>query len=206
MNMGLGKFDEALQWEKKALALNPMIPYSYVGVGWAYLDLCDDAKATEWCNKALALQPDLTDAQFLLGVMHLERKEYQQAMDQAQKILALQADDPSGLSLAGAAALLSADYAQAEQYLAKSMAIDSTSGTTSLGYIYMKTGRKDKAGKMLARSLKHDEEELEKGNESNWIPYDLAEINSMHGNKVEAYRWPRKGHQRRLERLPRGRD
>ena len=189
MNMRLGKFDEALQWQKKALALNPMIAYSYVGVASAYLDLCDDARAKEWCNKALALQPDLAAARFFLGVMHLERKEYQQAMDQAQKILALQADDRSGLFLAGAAELLSANYAQSEQYLSKSMAIDSTSGTTSLGYIYMKTGRKDEAGKMLARSLRHDEEELEKGNESDWIPYDLAEINSMHGNKVEAYRW-----------------
>jgi TolB-like protein/Tfp pilus assembly protein PilF/predicted Ser/Thr protein kinase len=189
MNMGLGKFDEALQWEKKALALNPMIPYSYVGVASAYLCLCDDARAQEWYNKALTLQPDLTDAQFFLGEMHLERKEYKQAMDQAQKILALEADDLSGLYLAGAAALLSADYVRAEQYFAKSVTIDSTSGTTSLGYIYMKTGRKDQAGKLLARSLRRDKEELEKDNESYWIPFDLAEINSIQNNKVESCRW-----------------
>jgi hypothetical protein len=30
---------------------------------------------------------------------------------------------------------------------------------------------------------------LEKDNESYWIPFDLAEINSIQNNKVEACRW-----------------
>ena len=192
MNMRLGKLDEALQWQKRSLALDPMIAFSYVGVASAYLSLCDDAKATEWCNKALALQPDLNQARFVLGLVHLVRREYQQGVDQAQKMLSLQADDPSGLYLAEAAALLSANYTQAEHYLEKIMAVDSTGMYGDLGYVYWKTGRKDQARRMFARSVRSDEKELEQGNENPYIPYSMADGYAMQGNKAEAYRWLQK--------------
>jgi serine/threonine protein kinase/tetratricopeptide (TPR) repeat protein len=193
MNEALGRFDEALRWQKRALALNPMFPYSYVGVGYAYLSLDDNTRAEEWLNKALALQPDFIPARVGLGFVHLARGEYQQCIDQAQKVLSLQSDDVSSFSLAGRAELLLGDYVQAARHFEKAVAIDSTNGpTTVLGYVYLKMGRQDEARKMFARSLRIDEKELEQGNESFNVPFDLAESYAIQGNKAEAYKWLQK--------------
>jgi tetratricopeptide (TPR) repeat protein len=72
------------------------------------------------------------------------------------------------------------------------MAIDSTRGFTGLGYVYWKTGRRDEAQKMFARALKSNEEQLEQGNEDHNVPYDVARIKAVLGNKAEAYKWLQK--------------
>jgi TolB-like protein/Tfp pilus assembly protein PilF len=195
MNMILGKYDEALKWMKKSLAANPTIPYSYAGIGAAYVGLADYAKAIEWFNKALALQPDLIDAQLGLAFVHAAQGEYQQFLEQAQRILSLQPDNMVGLGMAGMAESLLGDYAEAEHYFDRAMAIDSTSETTNLGYVYLKTGRKDKAQRMLARSRMIDEKRLEEHNYgylAGSTCYDLAEVEALLGNKEEACKWLQK--------------
>lgn len=192
MKMGLGEFDEALPFLKKCVALEPMIPHSYTGVGAVYFFVCDYEKAEEWIHKALELQPDLVIGEWMLGMEDIVRGEYQKALEKARKILSTQPNDPSGLSLAALAELASANYGESEQYLDKVMAIDSTRGFSELGYVYWKTGRQHEARDMFTRALKRDEKELELGNESYDVPYDMAEIKAVLGNKAEAYKWLQK--------------
>jgi hypothetical protein len=45
---------------------------------------------------------------------------------------------------------------------------------------------------MFARALRRDERELEQGDESYDVPYDMAEIKAVLGNKAEAYEWLQK--------------
>jgi len=193
LNASLGKFDEALRWQKRALALNPMLPYSYGGVGSVYLDLGDDARAVEWFNKALALQPDLVDAQALLGMVYMVEGKYQQCIEQARKILSSDPNNLGGLTAIGYAELMSGDYSRAEEYFAKARAIDPVYGNSvALGYVYLKTGRQAEARKVFAQNLERDEKELAQGNEYSYIPFDLAEIYAIQGNKAEAYKWLQK--------------
>ena len=192
MNMGLGKYDEALIWAKRSLAANPMIPYSYVGVGAAYMGLDDYEKAIEWFNKALALQPDLIDAELGLAWVYTAQGDYEQSMEHARKVLSFQPDRVDGLTVAGMTEILLPDHAEAERYFSKAMAIDSVSGSTGLGYIYWKTGRRDEAQRMFARSRMMDEKRMENGDESVWPRYDRAEVEAVLGNKEEAYKWLQK--------------
>ncbi len=193
MNQFLGKFDEGFRWQKNSLALDPMIAYNYVGVGTVYLNLGDDARAVEYFNKALALQPDLVPAQVYLAYVSALQGKYQLFIEQAKKILSSDSKDIRRLAGIGYAELMLGDYSRAEEYFAKTIAIDSVFGyTTGLGYVYWKTGRQDEARKMFGRSLKLDEKELEQGNERHGIPYDLAEIYAIQGNKAEAYKWLQK--------------
>ena len=190
INESLGKFDEALRWQKRALALNPMVPYSYVGVGSVYLDLGDDARAVEWFNKALALQPGLVGAQELLAGVYLLEGKYQQSIEQIEKVLSSDPNNIGGLTAIGYAELMLGDYSRAEEYFAKARAIDPVYGNSvAMGYVYWKTGRKDEARKALAQNLERDEKELAQGNEYSYVPFELAEIYAIQGNKAEAYKW-----------------
>ncbi len=189
----LGKFDEALMWYKRALTSNPMNLVILGSVGGLYGALGYDAKAVEWFDKALALQPDFNQPRWFLGSMHLERSECRQALDQARRVLSLEPDDVGCLTLAGDAELLLGNYAEAEQYFEKGAAIDSIFGPNSqLGYVYWKTGRKDKARDWFARSLGNFRRQLEQGREDAGIHYEMARIHAILGNKPESYKWLQK--------------
>jgi TolB-like protein/Flp pilus assembly protein TadD/predicted Ser/Thr protein kinase len=197
-NMGvqygdLGEFDEGLRLLKRSLSMNPMNSVTYHHIGVIYQSLGDDARAVEWFNKALALKPDLAQTQVSLADMYMVQAKYELAIEQATKILSSEPVDVECLRLIGNAELMLGNYSHAEECFARSIAIDSLYGnTTGLGYVYWKTGRENEARRMFARSLKHDEKELEQGNEDSGVPYDIAEIHAIQGNRAEAYKWLQK--------------
>ncbi len=197
-NMGseyanFGEFDEGMRWLKRSLSMNPMNSVTYHLIGDIYHSLGDDARAVEWFNKALALKPDLAQSQISLADVYMGQAKYELAIEQATKILSSDFIDVECLRLIGNAELMLGDYSHAEECFARSIAIDSFYGnTTGLGYVYWKTGRENEARRMFARSLKHDEKELELGNEDPSVPYDMAEIHAIQGNKAEAYKWLQK--------------
>jgi tetratricopeptide (TPR) repeat protein len=189
----LGEFDEGLRLLKRSLSMNPMNSVTYHHIGVIYQSLGDDARAVEWFNKALALKPDLAQTQVSLADMYMEQAKYEQVIEQTTKILSSDPVDVECLRLIGNAELMLGNYSHAEECFARSIAIDSLYGnTTGLGYVYWKTGRQNEARKLFARSLKHDEKELEQGNEDSGVPYDIAEIYAIQGNKAEAYKWLQK--------------
>jgi len=188
-----GAYDEAYRWQKKALALQPAGALTMCGIGEVYLGLGDDRKAEEWFGKALHIQPDLMEGQLGLAEVYVARGEYERSIEQARKYLSLDPNDISSLGLAGYAELVLGNYALAEDYFGKTIAIDSVYGATgALGYVYWKTGRKDEAQRMFARSSKRDEDELARGAESYEMPLELAEIDAVQGNKEESYYWLQK--------------
>jgi tetratricopeptide (TPR) repeat protein len=128
----------------------------------------------------------------VLAFVHIAQGEYRQCIDIAEKVLSVEPGYVPVLSLAGAAEFQLGDYAEAQRYYQRVMSVDSASGRTSLGCIYWKTGRKNEARELFARSLKYDERELAQGNEWSDLPYDVARINALLGNKAEAYKWLQK--------------
>jgi tetratricopeptide (TPR) repeat protein len=173
--------------------LSPVIAFNYYGVGVAYDFLGDYSTATDWYNKALALQPDLRSALISLAYVSLRQGDYQQCIERAEKILATDPTYIDAVVAIGSAEVLQGNYQRAEKYLARSVAIDSLQGdNTGLGYVYWNTGRYDEARKMFARSLAVHRMQLEQGNEYSFVPYDLAVITAIQGNKAEAYTWLQK--------------
>jgi len=197
-NMGwvngfLGNFDEALRWHKKALALSPMHAFGYVGIGQLYMWIGDYPAATEWYNKALALQPDLQSALVRMAYASLAQGEYQQCIERAEKVLASDPNDIGALTAIGSADFLLGNYPRAEECFARSVAIDSVYGDrVGLGYVYWKTGRQDDARKIFAQSAEIAQNELARGDEYSFVPYILASVNAIQGNRAEACDWLKK--------------
>jgi serine/threonine protein kinase len=196
----IGKFDQALRYMKKSLALNPSGAHDCFGIGSIYLKLGNYAEAEKWLNKALELQPDFTNPHVRWIEFYLGEGKYQKATEHYRKILSIFPDEVRGLEAAGDIELFSVNYALAKQYYEKAMGISSTrlpgltgaSLTTRLAYIYWKTDRKEEAQKMFSQSLDVAQQLLEQGNESWEIPYDIATINAIQGNKSESFKWLKK--------------
>jgi serine/threonine protein kinase/tetratricopeptide (TPR) repeat protein len=196
----IGKFDRALRYMKKSLDLNPSGAHDCFGIGSIYLKLGNYAEAQKWLNKALELQPDFTNPHVRWIELYLGEGKHQKAIEHCRKILSIFPDEVRGLEAAGDIELFFNNYVQAKQYYEKAMEISSTrlpgltgaSLTTRLAYIYWKTDRKEEAQKMFCQSLEVARKLLEQGNESWEIPYDIATINAIQGNKSESFKWLKK--------------
>ncbi|MBI3005464.1 MAG: protein kinase [Ignavibacteriales bacterium] len=200
INLKIGNFDEALLWMKKSIELDPTFAFQYFGVGGVYAYLDDQVAAEQWFLKAIDLQPDFIHAHAGLSWLYWWQGKYQQYKERAGKILSIDPDNLLGLKLLGDTYLFSGDYGQAEPYYRKAIAIHAsrmlegiyTSNRTNLGFLLSKTGRRDESRRILDESLKLDEKDLKQGNEWYAIPYDMARIYALLGNKIEAYKWLQK--------------
>ncbi len=191
-NGKLGQLDECLKWDKKALALEPTRTILYSSLGVDYLMLCNDSMAQKYFHKAISLQPERYDYYQDIGNLYLLHGEFKKAFDLAQKVLSVQPENFSALFLAASSQLFQSNYAEAEKYYKKCNAMFSTAATTELGYIFLKTNRKKEAQRMLARSRSDIESGLQQDNELPEYPLELAKVNSIEGNKEEAYKWLQK--------------
>jgi serine/threonine protein kinase/Tfp pilus assembly protein PilF len=196
----LGRFEEALRYMKKSLALNPTGAYDCYGIGSVYLMLNRPAEAEKWFNRALELQPDFIYAHAKFVEMYLGQGKCQKALEHSRRILAISSDDVLGLVTAGDVELFSGNYAQAELYYKKVMEVSTTglrgltgsSLTNRLAYIYWKKGKEEEARKMFKGYLDSAQKRLEEADESWDVPYDIAAIKAVMGNKSESLKWLQK--------------
>ena len=78
----LGK---AVEKCKKLQELDPLFPFAYVSLGYAYYFARDYEKAIEECNKALELDAFSTFAYRNLGLAFLQQKKYDSAISALSK-------------------------------------------------------------------------------------------------------------------------
>jgi len=193
----IGQYDKALLWLKKAVALNPTFAFANAGVGWIYMLLGDYSKAELWVNKVMELEPDFNFLYRVLIEMHLAQGKYDQARTYGLKTLSIAPDDTIALYNAGQVELFSGNYAQAKQYYQKVMEtqplqVIEVTLSARLAYIFWKTDQQDKSKQMSNQCLVLAQRLLEEGRE-NWdIPYDIATICAIDGNKAESYLWLQK--------------
>jgi Tfp pilus assembly protein PilF len=126
--------------------------------------------------------------------MYLAEGRYQEAIQSGQKILSIDPDSLTGLIPIGDAELFSGNLLQAKQYYEKALEINPKRGDllTNIGYILWKTGQEEEAQKMFSQALKLNQNQLEQGNEYWALPYNIACINAIQGNRGEAYKWLQK--------------
>ncbi len=188
-----GQFDKAVPWWKRHSLLAPKLPMGFVHMGFLHRGLDDYVEAEKWLNNASELQPHNFNANSGLITCYLAQGNYQQANERSQKWLSMVPNNSRVLQWAGLVALFSGNLEQAQLYYQNSINIYSRRGNlTGLGYIYWKKGQLDEAQKLLNQALILCQKQLEQSNERSSVPYNIAAINAIQGNKVEAYKWLKK--------------
>jgi serine/threonine protein kinase/Flp pilus assembly protein TadD len=196
-NMALGEYGEALKWARKAVALNPAFAFWYLNVGNIYMCLDNHLEAERWLHKALELQPDFVYPHRDFVYMYLAQGNFDKARTHSQKALSLAPDEMDTLLWAGDVELYSGNVPQAKQYYEKAMERCSKEmrGVTCmvvascLGYTNWRTGEKQEAQRLFGDALEIAEGMLKEGSESREVPYYIASINAVQGDKEGAYVW-----------------
>jgi serine/threonine protein kinase len=195
--IALGEYGEAVKWAKKAVALNPAFAFWYLNVGYIYTCLDNYLEAERWLHKALELQPDFVYPHREFVYMYLAQGNFERARAHSQKALSLAPDEADTLVWAGDVELYSGNLPQAKQYYEKVMELCSKEmrGVTRmvvascLGYINWRTGQNEEAQRLFSQALEIAEGMLKEGSESREVPYYVAGINAVQGNKEGAYLW-----------------
>jgi tetratricopeptide (TPR) repeat protein len=188
-----GELDKALPLWKRELLLAPQFPFAFIQMGWIYMGLDDYVEAEKWLNNASELQPHNFNVNNGLITCYLAQGKYQQAIERSQKWLIMVPNNPRVLSNAGFVELFSGNFERAQLYYQNSINIYSSRGNLiGLGYIYWKKEQLDEARKLLNQALDLCQKQLEQGSERPLVPYDIAAINAIRGNKEEAYKWLKK--------------
>jgi tetratricopeptide (TPR) repeat protein len=84
-------YEEAIEWYKKAIKLNPDFVEAYYNMGSAYRNLNGQyEKAIEYYKKAIELKPDLVEAYLNMGVAYCNwKRQYEKAIDCYKKAIEL---------------------------------------------------------------------------------------------------------------------
>jgi serine/threonine protein kinase/Tfp pilus assembly protein PilF len=195
-----GNLAESAELNRRALTMDPGVAFNYLSLAFAHFVLNDDTKAMNLCREALDLQPDIIMGYFGVSTSYLVEQRYQEAIEQSEKALAIDPRDFMALTLAGDVQLFSGNLGKAKGYCESALAVDSfamnmvtcRSPLVGIAYIQWKTGDRDEAHRVFTRVIERDMEGLARGNILYEIPYELACINAIRGDKAHAYEWLQK--------------
>jgi len=201
-NIGLielrrGNLAECVTLLRKDFSMNPRNPGNYVTLAYAYFMLDDDTKARELLRKALDLQPNIINGHLGLSMISVVSKQFREATEQCERALAVDPNDFTALNIAGDIQLFSGNLGRAKGYYESALAIDTLAVTllayhsplVGVAYILWETGHRDEAHRIFNKIIERHTEDLARGNKLFTIPYELACINAIEGNKVHAYQW-----------------
>jgi tetratricopeptide (TPR) repeat protein len=103
----VGRVDEAISLNRKALRLDPLAPLINMNGGWTYFSAGMSAEASQQAAKMIESDPDFYGAYWLRGAIHLSEGEFGPAVEQLRTAVSLGghpvvvADLASACSLAG---------------------------------------------------------------------------------------------------------
>ncbi len=193
----LGRQDESLRWSERAFGLAPTSAVSVLVMASARAVLDDASRAEALFRRALELQPDQAVAHAQLIRLYLRSRRNREALEQAHEALRIASSDPA-LVVTAEAELLAGDPARARQLFVqflpstRGLRLARVSGAgveTYLAYLELQSGRRGEANSLLAESLQIDRRELESGNQDWTVPFDMACVHALRGEKDEAFRW-----------------
>jgi serine/threonine protein kinase/Tfp pilus assembly protein PilF len=189
-----GENSEAFRWYKRSMALAPTDFVTPVNIGLIYQEIGDYAKAERWYRRALEIAPDYSIAEFALISVNLMKGNDRHALEQIETALSKYPDNLIGLGAAGRIAIFLDRDARAKGYFEKlgELAPESYEGRYAnirLGYLLWKVGERDEARKKLSVSLASLKDELEQGSTAHRVPYEIAVIHAVLGEKKEACEW-----------------
>ena len=193
-----GKLDEALPWTQRGFDLAPTTAISAVVMGTVQGALGDTRRAEASLRRALELQPDLGQAHSGLIGFYLNHRRDREALEQARNALSTLAGDNYVRSAAGVAELMAGDPERARELFERLLPsmrgvrqsrFSGAGVETHLAYLHLRAGRRGEAERLLAESLTTDRRHLEGGNQDWSVPFDMACVHALRGEKDEAFRW-----------------
>jgi len=195
----LGRPDEALRWMLRAIELDPKNSASPAGIGGCYSELGDAGEAERWLKRALELQPELNNAHAFLIWVYLQWRRDAEALQQARNAMKVLPGDPRLLYAVAVAELTIGDLPRAQQLFEQVLSAfrgirvsNRTAGAgveTHLAFVHLRAGRRGEAATLLEESFAADRREADSGNQDWSVPYDMACVHALKGEKNEAFRW-----------------
>ena len=193
----VGRLNEAFEWNKKKIEINPAFSPGYVQIGLVYNALCEDIKAKQAFEKALELDPQNSYSRWGLISSYLAQNKYDKALAQSDQLLRFTSDSLNAFTYAGYVEHiqnhLSNAYHNFEEASKKSQAKFFYNyhiiPLLHLGAIQWKKGETDVAKNIFSEFLNYANKEIEAGNESWEIRYNMAGIYSIMGERDKAFLW-----------------
>ncbi|MCK4560010.1 MAG: protein kinase [Calditrichia bacterium] len=193
----IGHLEDALKWIIKRIDLNPALSGGYVQVGLVYNALCEDLKAQQAFQKALELNPQSVYARWGIISLFLEQDKYDQALAEVDEILKLTSDSLNACTYAGYVEHIQNNLSESYHYFdealkksqAKFFSYFHLVPLVHLGALHWKNGEIENAKNIFSEFLTYANKELDSGNESWAIPYNMAGIYSMMEEKDKALLW-----------------
>ncbi|HEV8118733.1 MAG TPA: tetratricopeptide repeat protein, partial [Thermoanaerobaculia bacterium] len=195
----LGNTDEALPWLRRATELDPTGLAAPVGLGGLYATLGEAAQAESWMKRALERQPGANQGHLALILFYLGERRDEDALRQVRDALSGLPNDPRVINAAGLAELITGNLGQARKFFesafprVRGMRIGNrVAGAgieTTLAYLHLRAGERGPADKLLDESLATDRQAEKDGNEDWSVPFDVACVHALRGEKDEAFAW-----------------
>lgn len=113
----MGRRDEAVAEEKRALDLDPLSVIINFELGWTYYFARRYEEVIDQERRTLEMDPNYAIAYFDLGGAYVQKSMYKDAVAVFEKMLAVSPDNPIGLSGLGYAYAVSGQRAEAQRML-----------------------------------------------------------------------------------------
>jgi tetratricopeptide (TPR) repeat protein len=152
-----GDIDGAITKLNEAVTLHPDYVIARNDLGAQYLKRKRFTEAADQFKIILEKNPKYFNARLNLGLVLVEQKRFSEAIEELSEAVALDSSQPAAHLFWGIAALDLNDLEVAERELVKALLLGGPQYSTThyyFAHIYLKTGRREEAGRELALFLK----------------------------------------------------
>lgn len=153
---GKGKFQDAVERFKKAIAIYPNYLTARNNLGVQYLKLGKWPEAAEQFERAIEINPKGLGLRQNIAIALIEQKKYVQAIVHLNQALSIDSSSPAAHLYAGIASLGVDEIDQAERELSKALSLggeDYSNAHFFLALVHMKRGERDPAVRELKAYL-----------------------------------------------------
>lgn len=182
----VGRLDESLYWVKKYHQLDPTSKVAYRYVGDVYRLLTDFPEAKKWYKNCLALDPMYGECNSLLMYTYELEGNKQEIETHKQTLLSFNPKPALVLQSLRNAELYLGNYQKAAEY---SNSLPQEVLDYKDGYVFWKTGNPARAEKVFDAAMKYLQGRINNGSEDRYDFIPIAVIETVRGNKTEAYKW-----------------
>ena len=195
----LGRFDEAIVWIRKAIALDPINPVIHWSLGDQYLFLMDDEAAERAYRKALSIDHNYLPARCSIVYLHLLQGHVERARAECAELRVQGKDENSTpRQLAALIEFFAGERARAAELYGELARENRRGGArefygsvtylTALGSLKLQAGDTEAAKALLQEAAAIDEETIQArpGAGSQDYQYDLAAIQAALGQPERA--------------------
>jgi serine/threonine protein kinase/Tfp pilus assembly protein PilF len=180
-----GDLDKGYQWMRRSTVLNPADAQHFFGIGTVLTTLGDTVRARKYLERALDLRPDFEYAYWGKVNLFMIQGKYQEAIAESKKLLEIAPEGFTAQDIAGEAQFFAGNFAKAVVYSEKAAAINRRV-SARLAVCYQRLGREDTARALCTFVEQSVQGQLEQGSEHSFLPYALARVSVVRGEKEQA--------------------